>query len=304
LRKREIKNLAASVHQRLLNKAKASGRPFNEVLQYYAIERFIYRLSKTPHAKKFILKGALMFNVWQTLHSRPTKDIDLLGKLQNKINLINSAIKDACLQKVEPDGILFHAESISATTIKENTDYEGIRVRLRGNLGTIKLSLQLDIGFGDVVVPQVFKITYPTILDFPPPILYGYSMESTIAEKFHTMAQLNILNSRMKDFFDIWRLSRQFDFKGEILAEALYKTFKIRSTDIPSQPMKFMEILASEAIKETQWQAFLRKTKTNIPPISFAEVISSIKAFLEPVLTALSQGKDFRKTWKAPGPWR
>ena len=220
------KNIAASVHQRLLNKAKDSNHPFNEILQYFTIERFIYRLSKSPHAEKFILKGALMFIAWNTSLSRPTKDIDLLGRINNSVEEIVSAVTDVCEQDVESDGISFDTDTISAMRITEDTDYEGVRVRVQGTLGTIRLSLQIDTGFGDVIVPKASKIVYPTILDFPAPKLKGYSMESTIAEKFQAMVKLGILNSRMKDFYDVWLLSKQFDYKGRMLSTAIQKTFE------------------------------------------------------------------------------
>jgi len=220
------KNIAASVHQRLLNKAKDSNHPFNEILQYFTIERFIYRLSKSPHAEKFILKGALMFIAWNTSLSRPTKDIDLLGRINNSVEEIVSAVTDVCEQDVESDGISFDTDTISAMRITEDTDYEGVRVRVQGTLGTIRLSLQIGTGFGDVIVPKASKIGYPTILDFPAPKLKGYSMESTIAEKFQAMVKLGILNSRMKDFYDVWLLSKQFDYKGRMLSTAIQKTFE------------------------------------------------------------------------------
>jgi len=234
------KNIAASVHQRLLNKAKDSNHPFNEILQYFTIERFIYRLSKSPHAEKFILKGALMFIAWNTSLSRPTKDIDLLGRINNSVEEIVSVVTDVCEQDVEivsvvtdvceqdveSDGISFDTDTISAMRITEDTDYEGVRVRVQGTLGTIRLSLQIDTGFGDVIVPKASKIVYPTILDFPAPKLKGYSMESTIAEKFQAMVKLGILNSRMKDFYDVWLLSKQFDYKGRMLSTAIQKTFE------------------------------------------------------------------------------
>ena len=172
---KSVKNIAASVHQRLLNKAKESSRPFNELLQYFAIERFIYRLSKSPHADKFILKGALMFSAWCGPASRPTLDIDLLGKIDNKLEVITAAIKDACLMDVKADGISFNAETVEAARITEDAEYEGVRVRVHGSLGNARISIQIDIGFGDVIVPNPGAILYPAILDFPGPELKGYS---------------------------------------------------------------------------------------------------------------------------------
>lgn len=154
---RNIKNTAASVHQRLLNKAKESSRPFNELLQHFAIERFIYRLSKSPHADRFILKGALMFSAWSGPASRPTMDIDLLGRIDNSLDVIAAAMKDACRMDVEADGMSFNAETVTAARITEDAEYEGVRVRLQGDLGNARVSLQIDIGFGDVVERRAFR---------------------------------------------------------------------------------------------------------------------------------------------------
>ncbi len=213
-------------------------------------------------------------------------------------------MKEACMQKVESDGMAFDAESVTATTITEDADYEGIRVRLEGNLGNARISLQIDIGFGDVVVPEISKIVYPTILDFPSSELNGYTMESTIAEKFQAMVKLGNLNSRMKDFYDLWLLSRQFDFDGYILATAIRKTFENRKTELSIQPTVFQDSFAKDPMKETQWRAFIRKSKLDNAQASFADVVSAITTFLKPIIIALSEEKKFRKTWKAPGPWR
>ncbi len=166
---REVSNLPASVHQRLLNKATESSRPFNELLQYFAMERFIYRLSRTPHAGKFILKGALMFTVCGAPASQPTKDIDLLGRTSNDVDEIVKVMKDACKVEVEPDGMSFDEDSVAGGPIAEDADYQGVRTTLGGTLGNARVNLQIDIGFGDVISPRPTKISYPTILDFPAP---------------------------------------------------------------------------------------------------------------------------------------
>lgn len=224
-------DLAASVRQRLLNKARETGRPFNELLQYFAMERFLYRLSRSVHADKFVLKGALMLAAWQAPVTRPTMDIDLLGITDNGVDAIVTVVEDICRQEVGPDGLLFDASSVEAERIVEDADYAGVRVRFRGTLGTARITMQLDIGFGDVVVPKPEVVHYPAILDFPAPCLRGYSRESAVAEKFEAMVKLGVLNSRVKDFFDIWLLSRQFDFDGTIMAQALTETFVTRHND-------------------------------------------------------------------------
>lgn len=299
----KVKNIAASVHQRLLNKAKKSSRPFNEILQHFAIERFIYRLSKSPHADKFVLKGALMFSAWTGSMSRPTMDIDLLGKFKNSIDLVVAVFKDACEMEVENDGIVFHEDTVTATRITEDADYKGIRVLLRGNLSNIRLFLQIDIGFGDIIIPKPNRVKYPVLLDFPPPELDGYTMESTVAEKFQAMVKLGLFNSRMKDFYDIWFLSRRFDFNGETLIEAIEKTFEKRKTKLISEPSIFNPMFMKDDTKQAQWQGFKKKTKLTEAPDSFEDVVVGIKIFLQPVVVSMINRQTFRSFWSAPGPW-
>lgn len=169
--KEKQKNIAASVRQRLLNKARATERPFAELLQYYAMERFLYRLSKSTYSERFILKGALMLSVWDAPHTRPTMDIDMLGQINNDIDSIVQFTREVCLQEAEPDGIIFDLDSIIAENIREDADYEGIRVRFRGSLDAAQFPMQLDIGFGDVVFPKAKTTDYPTLLDLPAPQL-------------------------------------------------------------------------------------------------------------------------------------
>ena len=301
---RGIKNTAASVHQRLLNKARETSRPFNELLQHFAIERFIYRLSRSPHADRFILKGALMLSIWRGAGSRLTMDIDLLGRIDNSLEVIVAAMRDACRMDVEADGMSFNSETVMATRITEDAEYEGVRVRVQGSLGNARVSLQIDIGFGDVIVPGPSKVAYPALLDFPSPELNGYTMESTIAEKFHAMVKLGILNSRMKDFYDIWMLSKTFDFKGETLAEAVERTFKNRNTPITIDPKVFHPSFVKDADKKAQWQGYIRKAKLADAPTAFEDVVAAITVFVHPLVVSLTQERPFRGVWTAPGPWR
>ena len=245
-----------------------------------------------------------MFSAWCEPASRPTMDIDLLGKIDNRLEVITAAIKDACLTDVEADGISFNAETVEAVRITEDAEYEGARVRVHGSLGNARVTLQIDIGFGDVIVPNPNTVSYPAILDFPAPELKGYTMESTIAEKFQAMVKLGVLNSRMKDFFDIWILSRTFDFKGVILAEAVEKTFENRNTPITPNAAIFNPSFGKDGDKNVQWQGFIRKTKLINAPESFEEVIAVVKLFLEPLAASFSERRAFNSIWTAPGPWR
>ena len=267
------------------------------------MERFLYRLSKSPYADNFVLKGALMLIVWEAPLTRPTLDIDLLGRIDNRIETVVRVTREVCQQEVEPDGLAFDIESIEAERIAEDADYEGIRIRFRGSLGTARIVMQLDIGFGDVVIPSPEPMNYPALLDLPAPHLRGYTKESTIAEKFEAMVKLGVLNSRMKDFFDIWLMSRQFDFDGVTLAEAISKTFTTRGTKIPAEPLTLTDAFAKETTKAAQWRGFLRKNRLSEAPKDLAEVIMSIRAFLKPISEHLAAGHVFKSIWKAPGPW-
>ena len=295
------RNIPASVRQRLLNRARNDRRPFSELLQYYAMERFLYRLSQSTHANRFILKGALMLRVWRSPELRPTMDIDMLGKTSNEEVDIIAQIRDILAVDVEADGLTFDPDSIQAEQITEDADYEGIRIRFRGALNSARINMQIDIGFGDIVYPEPEESDFPTMLNYPEPRLLCYSRESSIAEKFETMVKLGVLNSRMKDFYDIWLLSRQFDFDGASLAEAIRLTFGQRDTELPAKVEIFTESFIDE--KQVQWAAFLRRLQQDHVPTSFREIMASVDSFLSPVIAAFSSGKPYPTNWTAPGPW-
>jgi len=297
-----VKNLTASVRDRLFAQAKKNGRPFNELLQYYAMERFLYRLAKSKYAGRFILKGALMLQVWQSPESRPTMDIDLLGITSNDEVKIAEQMREILSIEVEPDGLHFDATSIRAERITEDAEYQGLRVRFRGSLGTAKINMQLDIGFGDVVFPEPELSKYPTILDFPAPQLLCYSRQSAIAEKLEAMVKLGELNSRMKDFYDIWMLARQFDFDSVSLVEAIRKTFNRRQTDLPVSVAALSKEFA--VAKQAEWNAFRKRLRYDYVPTAFDDVLRVLRIFLEPLIATIrSEGTRFSK-WTAGGSWR
>ena len=244
-----------------------------------------------------------MFSAWTGSMSRPTMDIDSLGNIENSTDLIVAVFKDACETEVENDGIIFHKDTVTATRITEDADYEGVRILTRGNLSSIRLFLQIDIGFGDVVIHKKDRVKYPVLLDFPPPELDGYTMESTVAEKFQAMVKLGLLNSRMKDFYDIWLLSCRFDFKGETLIEAIEKTFEKRKTPLISEPSIFNPTFMKDDTKQAQWQGFIKKTRLTDAPTSFQDVAVDIKSFIEPIVVSMINQKTFRLFRTAPGPW-
>src|ERR1700722_3106518 len=211
---KKISNIGASVRQRLLTLARKSNRPFNEVLQYYMIERFIYRLSKSKYKHKLILKGALMFIAWELEEARPTRDIDLLGKTSNKMENIIQIIKDICQIECLEDAAHFLMDTVECIPIQQRNEYQGIRVHFFGELEKTHTRMQIDIGFGDIIFPSPCNLTYPSLLEMPSPSILGYTPESLIAEKVHTMIKLGLVNSRIKDYFDVWFLSQQFPFDG------------------------------------------------------------------------------------------
>ncbi len=302
--KKPVKDVAASVRQRLQNVAKKANRPFQEVLEYYAMERLLYRLASSKHASRFVLKGALMFRVWNAPASRPTRDIDLLGRMESKVTAVVPVFKDVCNQLVEPDGLIFDTDSVVGQAIQEDADYAGVRVTFLATLQNSRIAMQIDIGFGDVLTPAAVATEYPTILDLPAPRLNGYSRETVIAEKFETMVKLGLVNSRMKDFYDIWLLSQQFDFDGSVLSNAVTRTFAHRKTQILAAPTPLTSVFADDMQKQTQWRAFLRKTRLTDAPSALPVVIAVLAAFLLPMAQAIVNSQHFNHTWKAPGPWQ
>ena len=295
---KNVKNIAASIRQRLLNKAKENSRPFNEILQYYGLERFLYRLSASKYADKFILKGALLFTVWQQSEIRSTVDIDLLGTTSNEPEAITKVFRDICKAKVEDDGLRFDDSSITAEQITVDADYQGVRVQLYGYLGTARIRVQVDIGFSDVITPGPEIYDYPTILDLPEPKLNCYNKETMIAEKLQAMVKLDILNSRMKDIYDIWVLSRRFEFKSTSLKSSIVNTFNRRETEVTENITTFTERYYQNDEKLKQWQGFLRKSKVSDVSQDLSEITGDIKNFIEPVLTSIVHAKEFKKTWK------
>ncbi|WP_432822708.1 nucleotidyl transferase AbiEii/AbiGii toxin family protein [Trichloromonas sp.] len=296
------KDTASSVRHRLLSRARIDQRPFNELLQYYAMERFLYRLSQSVHADRFILKGALMLRAWRSPGVRPTMDIDFLGRTSNEEGIIAAQFRDIIAVAVAPDGLVFDPASLQTERITEDADYEGIRVRFRGTLDSARIHMQIDIGFGDVVFPGPEMSDLPTLLDSPGPRLLCYSRESAIAEKFEAMVKLGELNSRMKDFYDIWLLSRQFDFSGDNMAEAIRLTFERRETALPGIVTAFRDEFVM--MKQIQWTAFHRRLRQAHIPENFADVVHAIKDFIEPLVVALSSRVAIPANWVAPGPWQ
>jgi len=297
------RDLGASVRERLLNQARSQTRPFQELLQYYATERFLYRLSRSRHAEQFVLKGALLMTAWRAPLARSTMDIDLLGRTSNELEHIRTLIARVCESESEPDGITFNTQSLKVARIKEDADYEGVRIRFRATLARARISMQIDIGFGDVVTPSAIEIEYPTLLEFPAPVLQAYPKETVVAEKLEALTALGILNSRMKDYFDLWALSRLYSFEGAILVNAITATFARRKTSVESHPVGLEEAFANSEEKAAQWGAFIRRSRLAAAPSGFAEVVFAVRAFVCPLLSAAATGASFSAVWQPGGQW-
>lgn len=246
-----------------------------------------------------------MFTAWHVPERRTTLDIDFLARFDNKIASIEKMIKDVCRTDVIPDGLVFDPESVKGQRIKEDADYEGIRVKFTGFLQRSRIPMQIDIAFGDSIYPGAKTIEFPVILDLPRPRLKGYPAESVISEKFEAMVKLGLLNSRMKDFYDIRLMMRDFDFDGSKLTEALKRTFARRKTAFPEGKNIFAEeIYDNKSDRQTLWKAFLNKGDIKHTPKELSAVAKEIEQFLFKPLDSIKKDKKFNKKWKAPGPWK
>lgn len=291
------KNLPASVRQRLLMTSQQRGEPFDLVLTQYAIERLLYRLSQSRFADRFLLKGAMLFRIWTENSHRPTRDLDLLGTVSAEADELAAIFREICSTPVEPDGLEFLGDSVKASPIREEAIYGGIRVNTEARLGNVRVHVQTDVGFGDAVTPEPLEIEFPGLLDFPTPRLRSYPIYTVVAEKLEAMVLLGAANSRMKDFYDLWFLSRNFEFDGETLVSAIRATFGRRKTPLtPQLPTALHDEFA--ALKTVQWSAFQRKNR--LGDIPMLEVIRVIREFAAPPLHDACHGRLLNSKW-TPG---
>ena len=303
---KELKNVAASVRQRLLNLARERNEDFGLVLTKYALERLLYRISQSPYKATFILKGALLFELWTEQRYRPTRDADFLARGDNDPARFQEIFKELCAITVEDDGMVFDPATVMAERITESADYEGVRVNFIGFLEKARVPMQMDIGFGDAITPQAAEATYPVMLDQPAPVLLTYPRETAIAEKFEAMVKLGIANSRMKDFHDLRSLAELFAFDGKTLFEAIRRTFERRGTAIPTNtalPIALTSEFFDNEAKKGQWTAFASKNKQYVPAMSLREVVAAIERFLMPLIAPASDEDPSGWTWPPSGPW-
>jgi predicted nucleotidyltransferase component of viral defense system len=299
------KGLAVSVQTRLVRHARNLGVDPNLVLTRFAIERFLYRLSRSPHAERFVLKGALLILAWLGETTRPTRDADLLGFGDLSDDSLTRVFREICVVDVEPDAMQYLAESVAIVPIRPEDSYGGRRVTVQARLGSAQLRVQVDVGIGDVVTPAPEWLEYPSLLDFPAARIRSYPRETVVAEKLHAMVVLGAKNSRMRDFFDVDALAEAEPFEGHRLTDAVRATFERRKTLIPDAiPLALIPEFAAAPEKQAQWQAFRSKNRLVGSSETLLEVAGRLATFLQPVIEAARTHSKWSAIWPPGGPWQ
>lgn len=302
---RAPRNIAASVRARLLRLATERREDFQLVITRYANERLLHRLAVSPHAERFVLKGAALFTLWTGRAHRATRDIDLLGYGEPTEERIRAVFHEIITLDVPDDGIAFALDSLGVGPIREDQAYGGVRVTVTAALTNARVPLQIDVGFGDAITPAAEIVEFPTLLDFPAPRLHAYPRETVVAEKVEAMVKLGMANSRMKDFFDIAHLARNFDFDGALLLDALRATFARRGTPFPrGEIVALSPAFENDDKKVAQWKAFLRKSGA-AGEDSLASTLATIRTFLEsPIAAAATDAVPWRARWSRDTGWK
>lgn len=302
------KDLPASIRGRLRNQARARGEDMLYVLSRYALERLLYRLGHSPYADQFVVKGALLFALWRDHPHRPTRDLDLLGFGSEDADHIRQVFADLCalpLPAEDPDGLAFQQETVQVTPIRETQAYGGLRVALWCLLGETRIRVQVDIGFGDVVTPAAAYADFPSLIGLPPPHVRVYPPETVVAEKFEALVRLGAINSRVKDFYDLWALARERAFAGAILAAAIRATFTRRGSPLPtSTPLALTDAFTTDPAKLQLWQAFVGRIKLEPAALSLTETVRLLRNFLLPPAQSIIAGAPFDQQWIPDGPWQ
>lgn len=302
MNQKPLRNVAASVRARLTAIAREKGEDFQRILVRYATERFLYRLTCSGYGDRFVLKGAMLFVAQGGWPYRPTRDLDLLGLGDRSAEALADTVCEICAAKVEEDGLLFDPASVKVRAIREGQEAGGLRVAVPAALEQARIHLQIDVGFGDTVVPPPRELVFPSLLGYPGARIRAYSRESVIAEKAQAMIVLGDANSRMKDYYDFWAMSRLLPFEGPALRDAMAASFAARTTQVPqSMPVGLTDEFA--AAGETMWQGFLRRMGLLGSAPDFEEIVRMVRVFLLPPLEAIRDGTPFDLTWPPMGPW-
>lgn len=299
---RAPKNVAISVRDRLVARARDRRENAQLLMTRYVIERLLYRLSLSAHRNRFILKGAMLFSLWADAPYRATGDLDLLGAGENSPEELTSVFREILAVEVEDDGILFRPDTLRATAARAEDEYSGVRIDFLAELAGARLPVHVDIGYGDTVTPSPVDIRYPSMLGQPMAELRAYPPETVVAEKFQAMVALDMINTRLKDFYDLWAIAGAFEFEGAVLARAIGATFERRQTALPlDTPIAFSSAYADD--KQGQWVAFLKRTEIALAPEPFPDVQAQIAKLVMPPVLALTKDVEFASHWRPGGPW-
>lgn len=299
---RKVTNVAASVRARLTNLAKIEGKTVQSTFLRYAQERFLYRLASSTHVENFILKGGLLLYGVHGFRNRPTVDIDLLGRGVSEERLADLVRAVASVPVDPDDGVVFFPDSVATEPITAQTEYGGVRVHVDCTLEKARMTLQIDIGFGDAIVPRAVEVDFPGLLGGQPARLLAYSLDSAVAEKFEAMIRFGLSNSRLKDFYDIYTISGEHDFDGRVLQEAILQTFDRRGTPRERDILLFGTDFAHDRLMHRQWELFLKRfRKTGDENPDFPEVMARIREFLEPVYQAICLEQEYFGRWGSKG---
>lgn len=295
-------NLPASVRVRLLRLAKEEEIPFETILVRYASERLLYRLSCSRYAEDFVLKGAWLFYVWG-IPRRTTRDVDVHGHGDNSVDHIESVICEvAQIEPTPPDGLEFDPGSARSLELQEDDEYSGVRVRITVYLGSAEIRAQVDVAFGEKLVDDPVEMDVPVLLDFPRPRLRTYSAEASIAEKLQAMVRFGSTNDRMKDYFDVYTLSREQSFEAARLEDQISATFSNRETPLPtSVPTGLKDKFGRE--RAGDWRAFLDDADAEQVPANFSEVVAAVRKFVHPPLQAIARGQPLGQRWHPDEGW-
>lgn len=281
-------NIAASVRARLLNLARETRRPLDQLLTRYALERLLYRLGHSQYRDRYALKGALLVSTWFDSPHRPTRDVDFLGFGNPSTEILLPRFREIVAIPAD-DGLIYDGASLTAEPIRENQQYGGIRLRTTATLAGARIPIAIDVGFGDATEPGLQEIDLPVLLDMPAPHLFAYSPETVIAEKFEAIVRLGLANSRLKDYYDMWALLATREFGQERLARAINATFERRATVLPAgTPDGLTSRFAASNARQTQWLAFIRNVEHEAPSLDI--VVAELEARLMPVVRQLSSG--------------
>jgi len=293
-----LKNVGVSVRARLLQRSRDQRTDFQILLTRYALERLLYRLSRSEHRNRFILKGAMLFVTWVDAPFRPTRDLDLLGYGNNTPEAIGDTFRAILTQPVDDDGVAFDIAALEAAPIREDLEYGGVRVRTQATIAGARIPIQVDVGFGDAITPGPVEIDYPALLDAPAPHLRAYPIETVVAEKFHALAARGITNSRLKDYYDLWLIADTFELDRVSLAAAVRQTFERRETALPQEKPTGL----SEAYVDAwgaQWRTFLNRERMAAAPEQLGTVVADLERFVLPLIEE-AEG-DWR--WKPRTGW-